>query len=136
MDSSRVRVPNWQEVFARELIAAQGKRFRWGYWDCCQWANRMRAALTGNDARSLFPAYRTKAEALTILKDCGGMRGLIERTLGIAIHPAFAQPGDIVLADFGRDLQPGICGGVWSFSPSRIGLEKRKTDSAVAAWAV
>lgn len=96
----------------------------------------MRAALIAKDARSLFPAYRTKAEAVAILKACGGMRALMEQVLGEAIHPAFAQPGDIVLAEFGRGLQPGVCAGVWSLAPGRRGLERRKTDTAIAAWVV
>jgi hypothetical protein len=131
-----MRVINWQQEFAREMEAAQSKRFRWGSWDCCQWPARMVQAITGRDTRDLFPKYRTRREAEVILKDCGGMLDLVSRALGPSMHPSFATVADIVLADFGLGLQPGVCGGVWSFSPGRRGLERRKTDSAVAAWKI
>lgn len=131
-----MRVANWQAVFAAEIQAAAHRKFRWGTWDCCQWGARMRRALTGIDSRELFPRYRNRREALVILAECGGMLELVRRALGEPIAAAFAQMGDLVLADFGHGLQPGICAGVWSLAPGRVGLERRLTDTAVAAWRI
>ena len=130
-----MRVPGWQEAFAAEIAAARAKRFRWGRFDCCQFAAGCVAAVTGRDARELFAPYRTKAQAMEILASVGGMRGLLTRALGEPVHVSRATVGDIVLIDMGAGEQPAPCAGVHVLGPSRRkGLESWPLSRATAAW--
>lgn len=128
------RVANWPDVLAAEINAAWNKRFRWDGWSCFDFCAHMVLALTGIDHKSKFPRYRTRTEASALLAQYGGAVTLITSVLGQAKHRAFAQRGDVVVADFGRGLQPAICVGLWSMAPGYRGLQRRRTDDAVAAW--
>jgi hypothetical protein len=120
-----------------ELIrTGQQKRFRWGFHDCCQFAAKAVHALTGRDPREIFPAYRTRGEAESIITECGGLEALATKALGAPIHPSRATTGDIVLCDFGRGPQPAVCVGAYCIAPGRRGFERRLTLNAVAAWRV
>lgn len=130
------RLPDATVRLAALVRKAQRGRFRWGRHDCCQFAARAVHALTGRDTREIFPAYRTRAEAETIISECGGLEALATKALGEPIHPSRATTGDIVLCDFGRGPQPAVCVGVYCLAPGRHGLEKRMTLNSVAAWKV
>jgi hypothetical protein len=133
-----VRLPNATERLAALISSAHGKRFRWGAWDCCQFGARAVQALTGRDQREIFPKYRTRTEAETVIADCGGLDGLTRKALADCpeIHPSRARYGDLLLCDFGRGPQPAVCIGVYCLAPGRRGLEKRMTLDAVAAWKI
>jgi hypothetical protein len=131
-----MRRPDAIERLAALLREAQGKRFRWGRWDCCIFSARVHEAVTGEDPRRLFPKYHTRKEAEAIIADCGGMRGLICRALGEPVHVSRANRGDIVLCDFGRGEQPAVAYGVHCFAPGRLGLMKRPLALATAAWKI
>lgn len=131
-----MRLPDAPVRLAELMRKAQAKRFRWGVWDCCQFAARAVHAVTGRDPREIFPAYRTRAEAESVIADCGGLEALATKALGAPIHQSLATSGDIVLCDFGRGPQPAVCIGVYCVAPGRRGLEKRMTLNAVAAWRV
>lgn len=130
------RLPDATERLAELMRKAQSRRFRWGAQDCCQFAARAVHALTGRDPREIFPAYRTRAEAETIIENCGGLEALATKALGDPIHQSLATIGDIVLCDLGRGPQPAVCIGVYCVAPGRRGLEKRITLDAIAAWRV
>lgn len=121
---------------AELLRKVQNKRFRWGRYDCCQFAALAVHAVTGRDPREIFPTYRTRAEAESIIAGLGGLEGIATRALGSPVHQSLATRGDIVLCDFGRGLQPALCIGVYCVAPGRLGLERRMTLDAVAAWRV
>lgn len=105
-------------------------------------------AVTGREPRSIFPGYRTKAEARAILERFGGMELLVTRALDQPVHPSRACEGDIVLIDMGEKLvdgcrvntgiglQPAVCMGLHSFAPGRRHLISRETLKAVVAWKV
>lgn len=131
-----MRVANWTIKLADAVQAAQGMTFEWGRNDCCQFAARVVAAITDRDPREIFPAYESEADAARIIAECGGLSELIARALGEPKAVSLAQRGDVVLCDFGRGLQPAICLGIWSVAPGLRGLEKRMTDTALAAWTV
>lgn len=132
------RLPDAVPRLAALISKAQGKRFRWGLWDCCQFGGRTVHALHGRDPREIFPAYRTKAEAERIIANCGGLEGLTRTALADypQIHPSRATFGNILLHDFGRGLQPAVCVGVYCLAPMRRGLDRRMTIDAFAAWDV
>ena len=120
--------------YAALIEEAQGRRFEWGAWDCCQFAARDVEAVTGRDPRELFPPYTSEAEAESIIAECGGMQELITRALGESVQPSRAMRGDIVLCDMGRGLQPAVCTGVYCVAPGARGLERRASLDALAAW--
>lgn len=131
------RVHKWQAVMAAEFDAARDRPFKWNGWSCFDFVAHVYIAITGaDDPRDLFPRYRTEAEAEAVMAAEGGPAGILTRVLGEPVHPAWAQRGDIVLADFGRGPQPGVCAGLWTFSPGARGLEHRPTLQAINAWKV
>lgn len=133
-----MRLPDATVRLAELIRDAQSRRFRFGFWDCCQFSARSVHALTGRDPREIFPAYRSRAEAESIISECGGLDGLTRKALADypQIHPARAMFGNIVLCDFGRGPQPAVCVGVYCLAPARRGLEKRMTLDAIDAWNV
>lgn len=133
-----MRLPDAPARLAELIRHAQGRRFRWGRWDCCQLGARAVHALHGRDPREIFPTYRTRAEAEAVIANCGGIAELTRAALAgyPEIHPSRATFGNIVLCDFGRGEQPAVCIGVYCLAPGRRGLEKRMTLDATAAWAV
>jgi hypothetical protein len=131
-----MRIAGWQEALVQVFDEAHGRRFIWGKHDCCQFAARCVAAITGEDKRLIFPNYIGKTSALEILMTEGGMDGLITRALGPPKPAAFAGDGDIVLMDMGQGEQPAVCRGLHSFAPGRRDLGYRPTLSARLAWTV
>jgi hypothetical protein len=130
------RLPDATVRLAELIRKSQRRQFRWGSFDCCQFAARAVHAITGRDPRDVFPVYRTRAQAESILADCTGLEALASKALGERIHPSRASTGDIVLCDFGRGPQPAVCIGAYCLAPGRQGLERRMTLNAVAAWKV
>lgn len=130
-----MRVAAWQDAL-HAIYAAANVPFRWGSHDCCQFAARCVAAVTGTDHRLSFPAYKSKRQAQAILNEHGGMRAFLEKSLGQAVHPSRAMCGDIVLIDMGQGEQPAVCLGIDCCAPGRSRLEFRKTLSATAAWMI
>jgi hypothetical protein len=132
-----MRVANWQVVLRAEFSAAHGRRFRWGYNDCCQFVGRVSYAITGIDRRESFDRYRSRSGAEELLQQFGGMRGLLIHAFGEPMpNKAFASMGDIVLIDMGMGPQPAVCMGLNSFAPGRSSLESRKTALAIDAWTI
>lgn len=133
-----MRLPDATVRLAELIRRAQGRRFRYGVWDCCQFGGRVVHALTGRDPREIFPRYRTRTEAEAIIASCGGLDGLTRKALADyeRIHPSRATFGNIVLCDFGRGPQPAVCVGAYCLAPARRGLDKRMTLDATDAWNV
>lgn len=100
------RFAGWPEILAGHIAAARARAFEWGVHDCCVFACDGILAMTGLDP--MAPArgrYRDGREAAAILREIGGL-GLPEAAdylmagLGApAIHPVYAQRGDLVLID-------------------------------------
>lgn len=132
-----MRVANWQIALLEVFEAAQGRRFRWGQHDCCQFAARCVEAITGEDKRDMFQRYQTRAEAEAMLTHFGGMRALLTRGFGEPMqNKSLATMGDIVLIDMGMGLQPAVCMGLDSFAPGMRNLQHRKTLMALDAWTI
>lgn len=131
-----MRIVGWLEALEEVFRQAQGRQFRWGRHDCCQFAARCVRAMTGDEKRDLFDGYRSRPAAEQILNQLGGMRALITQALGEPIPVAFATIGDIVLIEMGNGEQPAVCMGVNSFAPGRRNLVHRATHCAIAAWRV
>ena len=128
-----MRVTNWRDELHAVFAAAQGRRFRWGRHDCCQFAAKCVRAVSGYESRLQFPKYRTRAEAEQILAKVGGIRELITIALGSPVPVARAGVGDIVLMHGHLGLQPMVCMGLESFGPGMRNLQPWPTAMALAA---
>lgn len=129
-----MRIPGWQVALQEVMQSANGKRFRWGSHDCCQFIARASFAITGIDRRAIFDRYTTRKGAESILDKLGGMQGLLTLAFGEPVHPSRAGQGDCVLADIGNGLQPALCMGLNAYAPGRRNLVYVPTLSAIAAW--
>jgi hypothetical protein len=130
------RVTGWQENLEAVYRIAQRTDFRWGDFDCCQFALACIWAVSGVDHSDKFSTYVCEAEALGIIWARGGIQNMLREALGEPKPVAFARAGDIVLIDMGRGEQPALCMGINSYAPGARGLVARQTLRAVAAWAV
>lgn len=131
------RLPDWQPRLFKEIDAARNRPFSWDGWTCFDFAMQVYVAITGKpDPREQYPPHRTEREAVVILGRSGGPAAILTGILGEPIPVAFAQVGDIAVADCGRGLQPLICTGLYSFAPAADGLAPLLTLSATAAWRV
>jgi hypothetical protein len=131
-----MRVTNWRDELQKVIDAAHGRRFRWGSHDCCQFAAKCVAAVSGYDARLVLPRYRNREEAEQVLAKVGGMRELVTIALGAPVHPSRAGAGDIVLVQFVNGVQPALCMGRESYAPGRRNLVPIQTLSALEAWVI
>lgn len=124
------RKDNWPEILASEIAAAD-RPFVWGEWDCCLFAAHVVRAMTGEDFAKSFRGYRTKNDALKLLKQHGGVSGIASKFLP-EIPTTFACRGDVVEIDDAL----GICIGQWSMFLTETGLVQLPTLDGVRAWSV
>jgi hypothetical protein len=110
----------------------QDAPYKWGDFDCCQFAGRWVELASGKDILSGYE-YSTKKEAMAILSENGGLASLISKHLGEPIPPVQAKRGDVVL----RDNAAGICAGRLSyFASEEGGLSQHLTLECDKAWRV
>jgi len=131
-----MRVPDWPVKMLAVIDAHRDTPREYGRWDCCQFMGEHVFAITGIDHRERFPRYASRREGLAILAGHGGLDGLLTELFGPSKPPAFAQRGDLVIADLGDGLAGGVCVGVETWTVSPAGLERVKTLSCTAAWTV
>jgi hypothetical protein len=131
-----MRVTGWVDVLNDHIEAVRSRPFEWGVWDCCQFAAETVLAITGKDYREAFPTYQSRADAIVLIHTHGSVVELLSSVLGSWKHPAHAQRGDVVAADFGDGIAAGICLGVNSAAVGPAGLVFRPTETALAAWTI
>lgn len=78
---------------------------------CCHFVGHVAYALTGIDRRAMFPAYSSQAEADALIKQHGGLVGILTKAFGDPIRVQRANRGDPVLAEVDGELIAGICIG-------------------------
>lgn len=132
------RAANWPLILAAKVEEWRARPMVWGSVDCCQFCADVAQALTtgGPDHRAMFPPYSTREEADAIIANEGGMHALLTRALGESKPVAWAMRGDVILADFGDGLAPGVCVGVMSCTTGPRGLVFIPTAQAIRAWSV
>ena len=134
------RLPNWPELLAGKIDAARQQPFIWGKNDCCLFAAHCVEIITGVDLVGDYRSYKTKAEALRLLKKYGGVAGIAEaiaKEQGIPkVSALHAQRGDVCLFDIGRGDTLGIVAGEHIFAPGPKGLIGFPVLQAVRAWRI
>lgn len=99
-----MRRPDWEARLGAYLRACRDTPFAWGRHDCCLFAAGAVIAMTGIDLMGEFRGrYRTPRGAIRALRRHGA--GTLEATMDgklLAIEPAYAKRGDLVLANYGE----------------------------------
>ncbi len=134
------RLPDWPELLAEKIDDARNLPFIWGKNDCCLFAAHCVEIITGIDLAGDYRNYKTKAEALLLLKKYGGVVGIAEAIAeehGIPeVSALHAQRGDVCLFDIGRGDTLGVVAGEHIFAPGQNGLLGFPVLQAVRAWRI
>lgn len=128
-----MRHPDWPERLAEFVRARRKTPFEWGRHDCALFAADAVQAITGVDPAAEYRGYSDEREALRIIKDAGGMRGLVplpEKPVGMA------QRGDAVIALIEGRETFGVCVGENYVAPGVDRLVVRPMTEAIAAFEV
>ena len=131
------RAENWPALLAAFIEARRARAFCWGEHDCALMAADWVREATGADfAADLRGTYQTAAEAQRIVHQRGGLLRLCDDALPRHAAAAWAQRGDIVLAENdGRELL-AVCAGHYAAAPGPQGLVAIAPAHWRAAWSV
>lgn len=82
-----------------EYIAkSQTRKFKWGEHDCVTWAVTWGSIVLGTDLIKPFGKWSNKREAIAKIKSVGGLSNAFNASQYLkAIHPNFAQDGDLII---------------------------------------
>lgn len=136
------RLADWPERLHAYLQRHAATPFAWGMHDCARFAAGAVQAITAHD---VLPAdWRTRADAVTVLRALGGLVPAVDAALPRLARVGLAWRGDVVLVQTPA-LQgaPGarrrflavVDGGRW-WSPGPDGLVLGPMSHAVQAWEV
>jgi hypothetical protein len=133
----------WPSLLTTFIEERRLMPFAWGRNDCCLFAADWVQICTGCDpAHELRGKYSTALGAARILRELGGVRGVIQRMgepLGLQrIKSVQDQRGDLVVADTGNGESIGICIGAHAAFVGEKGLLFAPFDFKKAAhcWRV
>lgn len=134
---------NWAALLTTFIEERRFMPFAWGRNDCCLFAADWVKACTGCDpAVELRGKYSTALGAARILRDLGGVRGVIQslgEPMGLErLKSVQDQRGDLVVADTGNGESIGICIGAHAAFVGASGLLFAPFDFKKAAhcWRV
>lgn len=133
------RLPGWPERLAEHFRQHRDTPFGWGGNDCCHFAARAVAAITGLE---LLPTtWACRAEAVRELRQRGGLVRAVDGVLPRLHSPAAAWRGDVVLVqasahDGLRRQWLAVADGTRWWAPSPAGLTHGPMSQASIAWGV
>jgi len=131
-----VRVDNWTDALPVKIEEWRPRRLQYGLHDCFQFCADVYFALTGVDRLVEFPTYSSREEADAILAQYDGVVGLVTHVLGEPKAVNQCCRGDLIAADFGDGIAPGVCVGVHSCTIGPRGLAFVPTSAAICGWTV
>ena len=130
------RLENWPKLLSDYLAERTAMPFEWGVNDCMAFAAKGVQALTGHDFFSLYSDYNDEPSAIEMLRQNGGVSGIISACLGIGTDKILtAQRGDVALI-----RSDGHTGGIVDDSGQRIalvtknGLIRVPLSAAIRVW--
>lgn len=122
------------------LRAAERGPFDWAGNNCCQFAARWVAEVEGHDPMASLPTTPDRRAAWRLIASLGGLADAITQMLGRPpIAPAFAEPGDVVMANWPPAVRAsvGICAGRTAMLIDEHGASIHvPTLHCIAAWKV
>lgn len=130
------RHPDWSRKLSDFLKNRRALPFQWGSNDCLAFASAAVQALTGVDFFSEYAGYSDESEAAELLKQNGGVKGIIRKHLGGGTNAILsAKRGDIALVRMPRDTA-GVVDDSGQFialiSPS--GMVRVPLSKATRVW--
>lgn len=132
------RVAGWEMRLADYLRSRRGKPFEWGVNDCLTFVAKAIEALTEVDVYAPYAGYTTEEEAYVILDAAGGMRKVLDDTLGKSHNnPLKSRRGDVVIFK-DQGLTCGIVddSGQFIAAVSKEGLVRVPLKQAIRIWSV
>ena len=131
-----MRIEGWESLLNHHIEQARLVVFEWGQNDCALWSADWVRMATGTDFSSQWRGlYISEAELSELMLERGFTEPQdIPTAVGLpAMHPAFAQRGDIVLHPQGC---LGICNGIGSYFLMERGVTVIRTRDCLNAWKV
>ncbi len=130
------RFDDWPNRLSQYLQEKQHQPFQWGVNDCMSFTAGAVYRLTGTDFFTDYSDYYDEISAYNMLRENGGVKGIISRCLGAGkLNPLQAQRGDVVVVKI-----PEMVGGIVDDSGQRIavvtpqGLTRLPLEKAVRYW--
>lgn len=133
----RMRVANWHVHLSALFNERRHTPFAWGGNDCCLFAADCAWAITGTDPAATLRGYSSELEAARVLRDNGGLAGIMDARYPRLASPRLAQRGDVVIAtgDDGREVL-AVVAGEFAWCPGPHGLTKLHQPRWLSAWRV
>lgn len=129
-------VEGWEKRLSAYIVAMKNTSFEWGVNDCILFAAKGYEIIHGIDYYSQYLPYSTEEEAKEILKNNGGFKGIISKSLGSG-HKNFlkAKRGDPVL----MKIPNYTCGlvddtGQFIIAPGKDGMVRYPINKATWVW--
>jgi hypothetical protein len=136
------RRATWPEELDAAIRDAEGRRFRWGQWDCFLFAAYVVRHIGGPDiAAGIRGTYSDEAGAAEAIAAWGQdlEDALTARCAALdmqEIPPALARRGDLVVLRLPGGPTAGICGGAIAWCAGPAGVVAVPMVAASKAWAV
>ena len=131
-----IRHQDWPTRLVEYIEQSRTVPFAYGSHDCCQFAAKAVAALTGENPAAAWH-YTNEIGAARLIVEAGGLEALITTAMGEPIHPSQAGRGDVVLADLELGPTIGVClGRTCAFATDPVGVVFRPRAAARMAWRV
>lgn len=132
-----MRKPDWRECFHAELEAARDRPAEFGVHDCLQFPARCVLAMTGVDPAEPFGDYHSEEAAAALMREYGGISGILTHAFGEPVAPNWARAGDIVVATIDGIETGGMCNGTnCAFVMRPGGLSFRPREVIQKAWRI
>lgn len=127
------RLPDWPERLDRFVAGRRHQPFAWGAHDCCLFVADAVREVWGVDPAEGLRGYRSERGAARILRQFGGVGGVLEARFGEPVQVAQAQVGDVLLVHTGGRDSLALCVGSHWLAPGAHGLEAGSLSVARAA---
>jgi hypothetical protein len=129
------RLHDWPQRLDEYIASRKNEPFSYATHDCCQFAAGAVEAVTGENP-SIRWQYRNEVGADRLIREAGGIDGLVTQALGEPCHPSQAGRGDIVLAELEQGPTVGVCVGRECVFAAQVGLSYRPRSVILQAWKV
>lgn len=111
-------------------------RFSYGLFDCCQFAKDVFKAYRGFDPAPCLQ-YESEEEAREIIKEYGGLEGLLAHILGSPVSAHETRTADVLLLKLPKVGEiAGVCVPDGALVPLKVGLYRAPLRYALKGWRI
>jgi len=131
---------DWQNIFIEFIEENRFKKFEWGKWDCCLFADACIKAMTGESVIPATLKWNNKETAQEAIVNYGKtLNGALTKACKAKkikqIKPIYVTTGDLVLFKEETELV-GISDGFNILAPSDNGLNVKSHDLIKKVWRI